>query len=779
MSRTPLFSHRAVKRPIAAAISLITACSCAAAFGQDKILEEVIVTSQIRAQNLLEVPNSVTAVTGEKIERMGVQNLEDLTSYAPAMHFTETGLSTQVRLRGIGSDNSQGFEQSVGLYMDGIFRGRAQLFRVPIYDMERVEVMRGPQGTLFGKNTIAGALDLITAKPTDHLTGRASARYETEFGAKEINGFVSGPITDDLRGRLAMRYYDDPGYMTNTTLDRDEADQEEKSVRATLDWTPMDELQVMFSASRDTFDVLGRPMEITQDLPAPGGLSYGQVLGAFGATLDTEQDYRRQTNTSEFSNNVINSQTLRIDYDWNGFTFSSITGALDFDYDERCECDFTPVNFFHLDVFEGYEQFSQEFRVISPSDNTVEWLGGIFYQTYDQTFTDLFTAPIDSALVPAMQTLVPTFPNEFAGTGIDRDFAQSSDTWAVFGEATWNLRHDLRLTLSGRFTKEEKDAHRELNIVNTMDNNAIIDDNIVLAGVYQQLFRADTEQFGDGHSLTGSRSESVFTPSFNVSYDFNDDIMTYAKASRGFKAGGFDPRSNDRDFFEFEPEEVIALEAGSKMRLADGRGELNVALYRMDYDNLQISQFDGAVGFNVGNAGETRVQGIEVDGRWQLTDKIIGNFGVAYLDFEYKDFQNGNCYVGQTPDANGFCDYTGQRGVYTPEWSLNGSLEYMRALTHNIQFVSTLDVQWVDEQQVHVNLDPNGMIGSYTDMALRIALESHHWELALLGRNLLNEDIQTYSANLPLSETITGGASSYYSFLRRPRTVAVEATYKF
>src|SRR5690606_4303077 len=131
-------------------------------------------------QTLQEVPISVAAVTGEKIERMGIENLEDLTAYVPNIHLTETGLSTQMRIRGIGSDNSQGFEQSVGVYKDGIYHSRAQLFRAPIFDVERVEVMRGPQGTLFGKNAIAGALDIITAKPTDEFEGQITGTYETE-----------------------------------------------------------------------------------------------------------------------------------------------------------------------------------------------------------------------------------------------------------------------------------------------------------------------------------------------------------------------------------------------------------------------------------------------------------------------------------------------------------------------------------------------------------------------------------------------------------------------
>lgn len=783
-----------LKRPLYSAIATLTMGFGIHAQAQPPALEEIIITSQKRPQSLQDVPISVAAITGDKIEAMGVQNLEDLTVFVPSLHYTETGFSTQVRIRGIGSDNSQGFEQSVGMYVDGIYHGRAQLFRAPIFDVERVEVMRGPQGTLFGKNSIAGALDLITAKPTDEFEGQILGSYETEFGTNEVSGYVSGPFSEKWKGRLAVRYYDDPGYMTNNFKGTDEANQEELAVRGSLDWQATDNFKALLIIEHDTFDVQGRAIEATLDKPIAENVdSFHEVLANFGPTFDPEFNYIRDMDAPEFSNNTIDSQTLRLDYNWNDYTVTALTGLLGFDYTENCDCDFTPANMFDLDLFEEYDQISQEIRIASPSNTTIEWVAGIYYQSYEQSFSDVFNIPTDS-LFPTFLALNPDIPDTvetLRGQGIDRQFTQDSDSWAIFGEAVWNVTSDFSIALGARFTEEEKSSTKVLNGVDITNNNTPLEGVVggTAAGLFKGIFAVDTEQLKllgspTGHNLDESRKESDVTPALTLTYYINDEIMTYAKASKGFKAGGFDPRSNNTAHFEFEEETVNTIELGSKMSLAEGQGELNIALFRMDYDNLQISQFDGALGFNIGNAKDTLVQGLELDGRWQLHEHLSSSFGFAYLDFEYKDFKNGNCHHGQAPDTidpetgAGICDYTGKRGVYTPEYTINGSLDYRQSINSSMTFFSSLDLQWIDEQMVHVNLDPNGLIDAYTMLAMRVGVETDRWQLALLGQNLLDEGVISYSGNIPLSGSIAQ-SNTFYSFVRRPRTIALAGSFKF
>jgi iron complex outermembrane recepter protein len=770
------------------------------------LLEEVLVTATKREQSVQDIPLSVAAVTGDRLAETSTHNLGDLTALVPNIHFTQTGLSTQMRIRGIGSDNSQGFEQSVGVYVDGIFRGRAQLFRAPFFDMERIEVLRGPQSTLFGKNSIAGALDLITAKPTDELTGSLTASYETAFKTQEITSVVSGPLSDTLLGRIALRMQNDPGYFDNTTKATDEAEQDIQSGRISLSWLASDSVEVQYSGERNEFDVLGRAMEFTQDLPNAAGNSYSSNLNGTirlintavpslkipQSQLEANQDYKRQTNSPEFSNNTSTSHKLKAEWDLDGYTITSLTGNVSYDYDENCDCDFTDANIFDLKVYEDYRQLSQEIRIASPLGQKVEWLGGVFFQSYDQHFTDLLRVPRGSILPfivassPSFSdTIKPLVISEFANTGILRDFYQSSQSQSIFGQMTWNIADSFRVITGGRLTQESKKGLKQLNTYD-FDTNAPYSATAspLVPKIYaSDSFKVDTEELA-GHNLNKTRDESAFTPLLITQWDINENNSTYFSWTKGFKAGGFDPRSNKPGAFEFEEEKAEALELGYKASQLDGRSEMNVALYRTDYTDLQVSQFDGAVGFNVGNAKKTRVQGLELDGRFAISSHLQALYGVSLLDFEYVDFKNGNCHFGQvgTVDSNGDgsleCDYSGKRGVYTPDYTLNLTLDYRRNLTTELEWSTILDLQQVDGHQVHVNLDPKGEIDPYTLLGLRLQLGAEHWHLALLGKNLLDEDIITFSANAPLSES-TFKTNTFYSFLNRPRTVALEAAFRF
>ncbi|MFT5082205.1 MAG: iron complex outermembrane receptor protein [Lentisphaeria bacterium] len=817
------------------AIGLLTVQVAGHAFSQttdsDGVrLEEIIVTSQKRAESLQDVPISVTTVSGEKLADAGIENLEDLTAYLPNIHFTESGISTQVRVRGIGSDNSQGFEQSVGMYIDGIYYGRAQLFRAPMMDMQRAELLRGPQSTLFGKNSIAGALNLTTAQPTDELEAKLSYSHEFENDQDEINAMVSGSITDNLRARIAVRTYEEQGYFKNTYKGIDEPNSNEDSARITLDWSATENLQFVLKAEKNTFETKGRAIEVTKDNAVNEGpnddtnSTFAEFLSLVSQPgFEPELNYERQTDLDDFSDNEITHLTLSTNYYFDDYTLTLVTGQLEYNYTELCDCDFVAAEIIELEIFEEYKQFSQEIRITSPLGERFEWIGGLFYQDYDQTFQDDLNISADSLLGNVIPTIADTTAN--------RDFDQSSEAWAIFGQVTWNITDQLRLTLGARYTEESKKSTKTITIQD-LDSDAVISDPVT-GWSYLSDFRLESEAAtvdfstdedgiplpsfeqtlsNTGHNISGSRDESALTPLININYDITPDMMGYASITKGFKAGGFDPRSNSvGDFasvttdtetnptqnFEFEEETALAVELGIKTSLADGRGELNIALYRTDYDDLQISQFDGAVGFNVGNAKETRVQGIELDGRWLLIDNLTASYGVSYLDFEYLDFKNGNCNqvtaltgsgegtvdFGGRLDSEGqpiyeLCDYSGKRGAYTPEFTFNFGLNLYQALSDQLTLTGFIDAQHVDVHNVHVNLDPAGEIEAYTIINARIGIEGDNWAIGILGKNLLNEKVVTYSANVPLSEQ-RAQSNTQYSFVRRPMTVALEATLEF
>jgi len=712
---------------------------------------------------------------------------------------TETGVSTQMYIRGIGSGNNQGFEQSVGQYVDGIYYGRQQQIRAPFFDLQRVEVLRGPQGILFGKNTIAGALNLSTAEPTDELEVDITTLYEFKNDLSEINAVFSGPLSNNLRARLALRGNYESGYINNSNLNRDEPDREDNAARLSLDWDLSPDLNIGLKLESNSFDAIGRQIEIVQDSAAPAGpftgLNFAQISsGVLGQpALDSDLDYRRQSNAAEYSNNQLENLTLDINYDLNGNTLTFLSGYVSYDFNERCDCDYTPSDVFEVGLSEDYEQFSQEIRLSSPTGGEVEWVAGAYLQSSEMNSTEAIDIPATSVL-GSLALLNPALAlmSNLPGTGARRLNTHDADLWALFAQGSWYATDNLRLTVGARYTSEDKDAFRQIDILDLATGS--ITANPLAPITYNEIFALHSVQTlgytavstgitSPGHSLNGNRSESQFTPLINVQWNASDDTMYYANYSRGFKAGGFDARANNPFSFEFEDEETDSFELGMKSLLADGRAEINAALFFTDYEDLQVSQFDGALGFNVGNANETQVRGIEIDGRFAISEALTLSYAYSYLDFEFKDFRNGNCYNYQTPNGdvvNGIplCNFTGLRGQYTPSSNLSLFFDYTRSLGNNLDFFSNLNLNYSGSQNIHDNLDPQYKIDSQTRVNLRLGVRNDNWHFAFVGKNLTDEDVLTYAGNVPISASVFG-TNTFYAFVDRPRQYALKIGFHY
>lgn len=748
------------------------------------MLEEIIVTAQVREESLSDIPISITAVSGKKLAESNIVRMDDLQNFVPNLSTTETGLSTQLYIRGIGTGNNQGFEQSVGQYIDGVYYGRQQLIRMPFLDLERVEVLRGPQSILFGKNSIAGALNMTAAKPTDEFEGRLSVNLSDESDIAEFTGVLSGPLTENISGRLAFRKYDESGWMENTFLNQDELDRDEMAVRGSLKWDVNDKLTVNFKAERNEFESVGRTIEVVQDDPALAGApipgaNFSQILsilGHPGAITEADQNNQRQSDIADSSDNRVNNYTLTADYSLGDITLTSTTGFVDYAFDEFCDCDFVAAPIFAARLTEEYEQFSQEIRLVSPGQETIDWIAGAFYQESELVYDDTLIIPQNSVLgIVAGGALAPA-----TNTNMNRDYSADSDLWAVFAQGTWNVNDAFRVTLGGRFTSEDKTAQRSLNIIDSA--TGAITTNPITPIIYLRALQIETEQ-STGHSLTGERSEDVFTPLVNVQWDMNDNTMLYASASTGTKAGGFDTRSNIVRSWEFEDEDATTFELGAKNTLFDNSVELNVAAYLTEYKNLQVAQFDGALGFVVGNANKTQVWGMEADGRWAISDGLTASYSFAYLNHEFKDYQNGNCYNRQIPDGNivngvPLCDYTGKSGQFTPEWTGSFALNHSHNFASGLELRTTLDLNYKGKQNTHVNLDPSWEIDAATFVNLRVGLYSDNWDVSLFAQNLTDEQQFTYVGNTPLSGS-TFGTNTFYSFLTRPQTTYIQASFQF
>ena len=775
-------------------IFTLSACALAinAATAQESVTLEIIeVTAQKRSENVQETPISMNVLSADDLKEKSIEKVDDLQYSVPNLHMTETGISTQLFIRGIGTGNNQGFEQSVGQYIDGVHYGRQQLLRMPFLDLERIEVLKGPQSIMFGKNSVAGALNLSSAKPTQDTEIHLGVQYQPTNGATEFTGMVSGTLTDTLSARLAVRDYSEDGYIENTFKDRDETIRDESAVRLSLLWEPSDTINLLFKIEKDDFDGTGRQIEVIKDEPAltgspMPGATFSQILGALGhpgAITESELNYERQANAEESNNNSLNNATLTANFKFDDYTLTTVSGLVSYNFVETCDCDYTAAPIFSVFIDEEYEQFSQEIRIVSPVGEKFDWLGGLFYQTSELAFDDNIIIPTNSVLGLISGGALASLNGQAAG----RHYQTDTDIFSAFFQGRYHFTEALTLTLGARYTSEDKTSSRVMNITDVSTGD--ITTNPMSPALFDAVFGIQNEQSPyspEGHNLKGERNETSFTPLINVSYKIDQNVMAYVSATTGFKAGGFDARANNVNSWEFEEEEVTAYEMGIKSLLLDDTLEVNLSFYRTEYDNLQVSQFDGVLGFNVGNAKETVVQGVEVDGRWIILDGLSMQYGMAYLDHEYKDFTNGNCHSRQVPDGdigadgNQLCDYTGKSGQYTPKFTASISFDYFADISFLgfEYFRTTLGLYHSAKQNVDVNLNPLYEEDAYNKVDMRIALESENWNIAVFGKNMTNAEVLTYVGNNPLSGS-TFGTDTFYGFVDRPATYGIQVDYNF
>jgi iron complex outermembrane receptor protein len=515
-------------------------------------LEEIIVTAQKRAEGLSDVPISISAVSGKQIENYGQTNLEQISSSVPNLKITQTAIANRIAIRGIASGDNKGFEQSVAMFVDGVYYGRDQLSRLPLVDMERVEVLRGPQPTLFGKNAIAGAVNITTRSPTDEFEGSVSGLYEFNHKEFQLTGVVSGPLSDGVEARVVGYYRTMDGYFYNQKLDRDEPNVDEKYFRGKLEFDKGGPFAAELKLEYADFEMKGQPRDV---FGAVG--NYNTVFqGPF--FVSTTPDYVREDNGYESKNKVFGA-TLNADLEVGEHTLTSVSSLLDYKTREIVDVDFSGISFLDgTNLREDYRQFSQELRLTSPGGETFNYIAGVYYQHAKLDVQDF------TLFNPTFLALGAPF-NALGDTRNDRDYAQKSDLMSGFAQGELSLTDQLRITAGARFNHEKKTGSRTLAVVKGPLSTAPLP-------VVTAVFRALNIE---AHSVSGKISEDSFNPMVNVQFDATDDLMLYASYAKGTKAGGFDIRSNSLPgsttvakpgAFEFEDESADNFEAGLKYK---------------------------------------------------------------------------------------------------------------------------------------------------------------------------------------------------------------------
>ncbi len=757
--------------------------------GSGPALEEIIVTATKREVSVHDVPVSMSVTSGEELNNLSINNLEELSGYLPNLTIADTAVTTNIYMRGIGSGLDRGFEQSVGLFVDGVYMGRSKQYRAPMFDVDRIEVLRGPQPVLFGKNTTAGAIKVETRKPRPGQDWEAevSAEHEFEYSGNHYTGAIAGSPTETLGLRFAATYEESDGYLRNTLLDRDEPSTEQWLARVTGVWEPVDGASVTLKYEHADFRLdgaLGEASKIGQ-LEVSNALtdemSYRLLFGPNGVyaldpQVDDRLDFRRSSDDvmgPQGGKQKVDNVALTLEKDLENHVLTAVLGYSAYDYALGNDIDFLPVPMTYQYIEEDFSQTSAEIRLASDTDGRIDYMIGLYWQD-----NSLDMRPVTKNNFAYVGPIFPPPSGTTVISSIDYRVGYYLDTRSTsgFAQVSWEIAEDVSLTLGGRYGKESKDVIRTSECLrldgspfDVVDNPS---DNLVV-----NVLR----QCPDIVSYSNDRDESHFMPSAQLQWNATDDVMMYAKWDRSYKSGGFNAgtRATLADI-EYDEERATGYEVGIKTRFADNAATINVAAFDTKFDDMQVTTIVGAGQTVLSNAGAATTRGVEFDGAWAVTDWMTVGGSGAYLDAAYDEYSSGPCTADQRALAGlagvpCFQDLTGKTTAYAPEWTANLFTDMSFDVSSSFILRLRLDAGFTDEYFYDADLDPNTRQSSFWRYGARVSLADagDRWELSLLGKNLSNEKIAVWGTDVGM---VPG---SYFAFTEMPRTVALQARYRF
>lgn len=741
------------KTAIAAAISAVISAPLAA-----QQLEEVVVTAQKRAESLQDVPVAVSAFQSNQLENFGIDDTQSLQMVTPSLVFNNRGPVAQPFIRGIGTTLSLlGLEPSVATYVDDQYYPRPMGSIMELPDLERVEVLKGPQGTLYGRNATGGAIRIVTKDPGDELAGSVQLSVG-DYDYFKVSAYAEGALSDNLRANFSVLSAQRDGFGEQQEAGLDDLDDMDvQTYRTKFVWDASDSVTVKLAldyskredtAGSETIDVTSDKTIIGQVLPFSIGNSFAEALGGpnppapIGNVQPTgkAQDDVRSSVDDDNEQTMFNAQ-LRFDVDLDGMVFSSMTTYQDAE-SETNTADFDASSLILSDIsdLEENDAFSQEFQLLSDTDGDLSWMVGTFYFESDGEYQLTFDAR--DLVVAGFQTLVSP------------QSRLDVTAWAAFGQATYNFNDSWALTAGGRYSSEEKEIEADSPTGDIKDKD----------------------------------DWSEFTP--KVVLEYNNDIgMAYLSYSRGFKSGGFSyPYVTDFSDSSVDSEVLDMWELGVKADLVDNTLRLNGALYFYDYEDLQVNRNAGLVPgvgivIPVENAGGAEILGLEMDLTWVATDSLTITAGFNAMESEYTEYlatpsvYNTAALPGPVVFAVPY-DAKGDDMIRAPDFAAYISANYEFRLASGAYM--PLNITYSHKGDYNFDLVPG-------DASNRIdEYESQSYELlnARLGFNSANEDwsVAVWGKNLTDEEyydEVVAFATAVRATVGAPRTYGVDFTYNF
>jgi iron complex outermembrane receptor protein len=657
---------------------------------QTAALEEagdIIITARRRSEDLQKVPIAVSVVSAEQIEATGAFNVARLVQLQPSVQFISSNpRNTAINIRGIGAPfglTNDGIEQGVGLYIDQVYYGRIAASTLDFVDVEQVEVLRGPQGTLYGKNTTAGALNITTRKPSFDFEGRAEASYGN-LNFIQLRGSVSGPIiADKVAARISTSFTRRNGTLTNTLTGRRVNESDNIGVRGQILWQATDSLDLTLYADWNRQDPEGFAQNYVKAVPTARAVNrqFANLARLSNHAPPSTDPFDRlvDNDASLSAKNTVAGISLLANWDFGAATLTSITAWRKWDWVPSNDRDFTGLPITTRSENPSQQrQWSQELRIASNGENRFDYVLGAFY--YHQTINTQGVQ--EQGPSAGLWLLGPTVnaanPGIINGLRSDNDIRYKNDSFAVFGKLTWNISDQLSLAPGLRVNYDKKDGLYDAVVTGGLPNPTPAQQAIKNSVLQNQFYEADFSEWNVSGDVT-------------LSWKPTDTILAYATYARSFKSGGINlsgvPTRADgvtpaTEVATVDPEEVNHFEIGLKTRLLDNRATLNVAAFRTDIKDFQTTVVNNTVGVIRGylaNVPKVRSQGVEVDFAARPVDRLNAYVNFAWTDATYVDFPNAPLPVelsGGPAGSPQFVDASGGRLPGVSEYALSYGAEY-------------------------------------------------------------------------------------------------------
>ena len=695
-------------------------------------IESVTVTARRREESAQDVPIPIATLSGDSLDRTGDFRLEDLNRSLPSTNVLFANpRQSSIAVRGLGNNPANdALEASVGVYLDNVYLGRPGMANLDLIDIDQVALLRGPQGTLFGKNTTAGVLNVTTRQPTF----QPEAQFESSFGSRDyyqVRGAISGPIIDGvLAGRLSAVQTSKDGFIDNIVDGRDLNGSDRKGFRGQLLYTPSEALSVRFIADYAEEHSDASVNSLYSLGPNDGALVKARYA-ALGIPLVLDSDYDKSILDARQHMDVRQGGgSIEANYEFGGgYKLTSITAYRSWWFLPTNDGDASPLSALinagqHVDD----EQWSQEVRIASPTGGAVDYVAGLYY-FYQYQSNQLFQyyGPDAGAYFGR------AFLNN-ATTLLDQQLFTNS--YSAFGQATWHASDRLSFTGGVRETFEDKSTEVRRNAP-TGGGPGI---NAAL-GFYE----------------SGKLKRSDNNPSYLLSTAFqqNDDLLWYASASKGAKSGGINPDVPKAGLtvksLYIEPEKATDFELGFKSTVLDRRLQVNANLFWVDVKDyqatgLELSSATNTVQQVLSNIGKVRSRGVETEITAVPIEGLTLGLNASYNDAKYRDYHNAPCGAEQTALGATVCDLSGEQIVGAPKWIVNPSISYDRSV-RNLDLRAQTDYAWRSSFYGAPDNSEFAKIDSYGVLNARLGVggiwSSKAWELSLWSRNLLNKHYVT------------------------------------